>query len=221
MPELNFRVEAAEPQKYAAAPTLLFRLAITQPTPAGAAATLIHSALLRAQVLIEPARRSYNAAQQEQLLDLFDIPSRWGQTMRPLLWAHASVVVGPFTETGTVDLPVPCSQDFTLAASKYFNALEEGEVPLCFLFSGTVFYEAADGRLQVSQIPWEKEAQFRLPVPVWQQLMDIYYPNSAWLCLRRDIFDALSRYKSRRGLPGLEQAVEELLTWAGKERVPP
>lgn len=41
--------------------------------------------------------------------------------------------------------------------------------------------------------------------------MDIYYPNSAWLCLRRDVFDRLSRYKMRRGIPTWEQTLESLL----------
>ena len=80
-----------------------------------------------------------------------------------MLWTHASAVVPPFTGGTVVDLPVPCTYDFNLAATKYFDALEEGDIPLCFLFSGTIFYEAADGGLQVTQIPWEKEAYFRLP----------------------------------------------------------
>ena len=57
------------------------------------------------------------------------------------------------------------------------------------------------GALQVSQIPWDKEARYRLPVHVWQQMMDLYYPNTAWLCLRKDVFDRLYHYKVRRGIP--------------------
>ena len=94
-----------------------------------------------------------------------------------MLWTHASVVVPPFTGTTVVDLPVPCSFDFNVAATKYFHALEDGEVPLCLLFSGTIFYSDDDGFLQVSQIPWEKEASFRLPVSVWKDMMELYYPT--------------------------------------------
>jgi hypothetical protein len=210
MPDLNFWVEGAEPERSAAAPLLLFKLHVTE--AARGAPTPIHSVMLRCQVRIEPGRRRYRPADQERLLDLFGTPERWGQTLRPLLWAHVNVVVPAFTGDTVVDLPVPCSYDFSLAATKYFAALEEGDVHLCFLFSGTIFYEGEAGGLQVAQISWEKEASFRLPVAVWTSLMDLYYPNCAWLRLRKDVFDRLSRYKSRQGLPTWEQALERLLS---------
>src|SRR5262249_23302363 len=131
--------------------------------------------------------------------------------MRSMLWTHSSVVVPPFTGEQVVDLPVPCTFDFNVAATKYFHALPDGEVPLSLLFSGTVFYEAADGRLQIAQISWEKEARFRLPVKVWNDMMADYYPNGAWLRLRQDIFDRLYRYKVAHGLPSWEQTFEHLL----------
>ncbi len=217
MPNLHFQVEGAEPERFAAAPLLFFKLRVTEadtpPTP-------IHAVVLRCQIRLEPGRRRYTAAERERLLDLFGTPERWGQTLRPLLWTHVSVVVPPFTGNGSVDLAVPCSYDFSLAATKYFDALEDGEIPLCFLFSGTIFYEAAAGNLQVAQIPWDKEATFRLPATIWRKLMDFYYPNSAWLCLRKDVWDHLSRYRSRQGLATDEQALERLLA-AAEETVMP
>jgi hypothetical protein len=63
----------------------------------------------------------------------------------------------------------------------------------------------------VSQISSEQEAAFRLPVRVWKDMMSIYYPNTAWLCLRKDVFDQLYRYKRRHGLPTWEEAIERLL----------
>jgi hypothetical protein len=128
-----------------------------------------------------------------------------------MLWTHTSAVVTPFTGSTVVDLPVPCTFDFNVAATKYFHALEDGQVPLLLLFSGTVFHAAGDGALQVAQIPWEKEAGFRLPVSVWKEMMDHYYPGSVWLCLHRDAFARLRDYKVRRGLPTWEQALESLL----------
>ena len=110
-----------------------------------------------------------------------------------------------------VDLPVPCTYDFNVAVTKYFNALENGEIPVSLLFSGTIFHEGEDGALRVAQIPWDKEAAFRLPVSVWKAMMERYYPNSAWLCLRKDVFDRLHDFKSRRCLPTWEQALESLL----------
>jgi hypothetical protein len=217
MPELDFRVEGAEPQRFAAAPHLLFKLRIDEAGRERARSTPIHAVALRCQVRIEPARRRYQAAEEPRLLDLFGTPERWGQTMRSMLWAHVGAVVPPFVGTCEFDLPVPCSYDFSLAATKYFDALEEGEIPLCFLFSGTIFHEADDGALQVAQISWEKEAPFRLPAATWRALMDAYYPNTAWLCLCKDVFDRFNHYRSRRGLPTPEAALEQLLS-AAEER---
>ncbi len=208
MPDLHFEVEGAEPQRFAASPSLLFKLRLTDtakpPTP-------IQTVILRCQIRIEPARRRYTDAERERLLDLFGTPERWGQTLRPMLWTHAVAVVPPFVGAAAVDLPVPCTFDFSVAATKYFGGLEGGDIPLCFLFSGTIFYEAEDGALQATQISWEKEAYYRLPAATWQGLMDHYYPNSAWLNLHKDVFDRLSRYKSRQGLPTWEKALERLL----------
>src|SRR5262249_23518801 len=68
---------------------------------------------------------------------------------------------------------------------------------------------------------WEKEATFRLPAAVWRGLMDLYYPNSAWLCLRKDVFDRLSGDKSRRGCATWEQALERLPSAAAEHSPPP
>ncbi|HEY2154978.1 MAG TPA: DUF6084 family protein [Isosphaeraceae bacterium] len=220
MPDLNFRVEGAEPQRFAAEPILLFKLSLAESVAPGAEPTPIHAVALRCQVRIEPARRSYDPPEKERLLDLFGTPERWGQTLRPMLWTHVGTVVPPFSGERSVDLAVPCSFDFNLAATKYFAALETGEIPLCFLFSGTIFYEAEGGALQVTQISWEKEATFRLPAATWRALMDLHYGNTAWLCLRKDVFDQLNEYKSRRGLPTWEAALERLLA-AAEEAVSP
>jgi hypothetical protein len=208
--DLNFTVERAEPEPHAAAPLLLFKLRIAE-TPTHHEATTVPAIALRCQIRIEPTRRRYAPREQEQLLDLYGEPERWGQTLRSALWTHASVVVPPFAGGTVVDLPVPCSFDFNVAATKYFHALEDGEVPLCLLFSGTIFYTDDDGFLQISQIPWEKEATFRLPVSVWKDMMERYYPHCAWLCVGRDAFDRLYRFKSTEGIPTWEQAIERLL----------
>ncbi len=209
MPELSFQVEKAEPLPHAAAPLLVFKVRITQ---GGAGAPVpVHSVVLRCQVRIEPARRRYVPAEQDRLLDLFGEPARWAQTVRSMPWTHVTAAVPAFTDETLFDLQVPCTYDFNVAAAKYFYALQDGMVPVSLLFSGTIFYAGAGGALQVAMVPWEKEASFGLPVRVWQDMMELYYPNSAWLCLRRDVFDRLQAYKRRRGLPTWEQALEELL----------
>lgn len=211
MLDLDFDIEGAEPERAAAAPLLLFKLRVREPVAVGRQPTPVHAALLRCQVRIEPARRRYEPAEQDRLRDLFGTPDRWGQTVRPMLWAHTSVTLRPFTGEAVAELPVPCSFDFSLAATRYFDALEDGDVPLCFLFSGTVFYQGGHGGLHVAQVPWEKEAYFRLPAATWKALMDLHYPDCGWLCLRKDVFDRLSRFRSGRGLATFDQALESLL----------
>jgi len=203
---LDFAVEGAEVLEFAAVPSLLFKLRIEN-----LGDEPIRSVALNTQVRIAATQRHYDAAEQERLLEVFGETHRWGSTLRSLLWTHTILQVPPFSESTVVDMPVPCTYDFEVIAAKYFYALEDGEVPLEFLFSGTVFYAGEGGRLQVARISWEKEAQFRLPVRVWKETMEHYFPNSAWIRLRRDAFDQLYDYKVRRGLPTWEAAVEALL----------
>ena len=210
MPDLSFEVEGAEALPYAASPFLALKLRVSNRE----ADEPIHSVALRCQIQIEVTRRRYSAEDQERLRDLFGEPERWGQTLLNMLWTNVSVTIPPFTGIAMVDIQVPCTFDFNVAATKYFHGLEDGEIPLCLLFSGTVFYEDEEGALQVSQIPWDREARYRLPVQVWKDMMNIYYPNVAWLCLRKDVFDRLYQYKVRHGIPTWEQALERILSRA-------
>jgi hypothetical protein len=207
MPDLNFKIEQAEPQRFTVAPTLLFKLRIANAMPN----ETVHSVALRCQIQLEVTRRQYTPADQSNLKDLFGEPDRWSQTLKTMLWTHASVVAPAFSDAAVVDLSVPCTFDFNVAATKYFHGLADGDVPLNFLFSGTVFYADESGALQVAPIPWDKEARFRLPVKAWHEMMEIYYPNTAWLCLHRDVFERIYQYKVERGIPTWEQALENLL----------
>jgi len=207
VPDLRFKVEGAEAVPFAAAPTLAFKVRLT----ANDQQEKIHSVTLRCQIQIETAHRKYGAQEQERLRDLFGEPERWGQTLRPMIWTHTSVIVPPFIGETIVELPVPCTFDFNVAATKYFAGLEDSEVPLCLMFSGTIFYEADQTLLQVAQIPWDKDVNYRMPIAVWREMMDLYYPNTAWVCLRRDVFDRLYQYKIRRGIPTWEQTLEKVL----------
>lgn len=210
MPDLNFEITGAEAIPYAVTPQLAFKLAI-----ANATGEAIHTVALRCQIQLETARRRYNGQEQNGLRDLFGEPSRWGQTLKTMLWTHANLIVTAFEGGTQVDLPVECSFDFNIAATKYFAGLEDGSIPMLFQFSGTVFYAADDGALQVSPISWSKETKFPLPVKVWREMMEIYYPNSAWLSLRRDVFDSLYRHKVRHGIPTWEQALEGMIPKEG------
>jgi hypothetical protein len=208
MPDLSFQIEEASVVPFAATPTLAFKLQIKNAT----ANETIHTIALRCQIQIEVARRRYTPEEQESMVDLFGTPERWSQTLRSMLWTNLNMVVPAFPGSSTVaDLHLPCTFDFNVAATKYFEGLTDGVIPLNIMFSGTVFYAPQDSGLQVAPISWEQEARFKLPVKVWREMMDSYYPNSVWLSLRRDVFERLYRYKMRHGIPTWEQTLEEVL----------
>jgi hypothetical protein len=205
MTELAFTVLDVQPQAHAAAPHLLFRLRVTEHGGA-----CVHAMALRCQLRIEPQRRPYDAHEQAGLEDLFGTPDRWGATARPFLWTHAATMLRGFEGSLEFDLPVACTYDFEVSGTKYLHALAGGEVPLALLFSGTVFTRGATG-FAVEQLSWALEAETRMPVRVWRELMDLYFPHSGWIRLDLDTLDALIRYKSARALTSWEQALDQLL----------
>jgi hypothetical protein len=195
-------------------PLLSFRLRITEH-----AGVPVDAVTLESQIQIEAARRRYkDAREQEALLDLFGEPHRYAKTVRTLVLAIATTQVQRFTGSIEADVKVPSSFDLGLAWVKYFHALEDGEVPLAFQFSGTVFYQGENGNLQISKIPWDREATYRMPLRVWKQMVDEHYPDDNWLTLQRDVFDRLYRYKARHSLSSWEEAITQLL--AGEADAP-
>jgi hypothetical protein len=211
MPDLNFEVTGIEPAQRGVAPLLHFILQITN-TPE---TETIQSVMLQTQIQIQAPQRAYKPEEKERLKELFGAPEDWGQTLRTRLWTHANTIVPRFRGSAQTMLAVPCTFDFNVAATKYFYALEEGEVPLLFLFSGTVFYAAPDGRLQIQKISWEKECAWRMPIARWQELMEHHYPDSAWIAMRRDVFNDLYEFKRREGLSSWDQVLERLLARNG------
>lgn len=212
VPDLTFRIEGAESTEYAAAPSIRFLLRV-----AAEPQRSIRSLQLNVQVRIVPGQRGYTAEEQRRLIDLFGLPDRWATSLQSLLWTQASVTVPPFMGATAVDVAVPCTYDFEVAGARYMHGLREGEIPLEFLFSGTVFYADGDGALRTGRISWEREARYRLPVEVWRRTMDQYFPNAAWLRVRRDVFDRLVDYRATRSLPTWEAALESLLASAEEE----
>ncbi len=207
MPDLDFEIVGAEVVTFAAAPTLAFNLSVRN----AVAGEQIQAILLRVQIRIEATKRQYDAETKPRLLELFGEPEQWGATVKSLFWTHANVTVPPFTDCTITDMPIACTYDFDVAGAKYLAALEDGDIPLLFLFSGTVMVARGEAGMQISQIPWEKEASFRLPVRLWREMMDHYFPQSAWLRVRKDVFDRLLLYKASHALPTWEAAIERLL----------
>ena len=215
MVDLDFRIEDVKVEKYSVAPLLLFALHVVNRTPE----LPVVNVMLNCQIRIDAMRRRYDGVEQEKLSDLFGHPSRWAETLRSLLWTNASVSISSVDPERNVELPAPCSYDFNIAATKYFHGLEQGDVPLNFLFSGSIFYRDSTGRLQIEQISWSKECAYRLPVATWRAMMEHYYPQSMWLCLSRDSFEELDGYRRRRGLPTFESALEALLEARAAEAI--
>ncbi|HEY3663418.1 MAG TPA: DUF6084 family protein [Chthoniobacterales bacterium] len=207
MPDLDFKILGVEAANYGIVPLLHFKLEVTNQPPE----QTVQSVMLQAQIQIHPNLRAYEPAEKEKLGELFGTPDRWGQTLRARLWTHASVNVRSFAERTEENLAVPCTFDLNVSATKYFYALEGGEIPLLFLFSGTIFYQAEDGRLQIQQVSWNKECTYRMPIEVWKGMMDQHYPNTAWLSLGRDLFEQLYAFRRREGLADWDQTIARLL----------
>lgn len=206
LPDLAFAVQDASRLEYAAVPTLRFELRIDS-----LGGQAIRSILLDTQIQIAARRRSYDADAHDRLFELFGHEGDWGTTLRTLLWARTTLVVPPFGESTVVELPVTCTYDLEVAASRYFDALQDGGVPLEFLFSGTVFYAGAHGQLQTTRISWEQEAEYRLPVRVWKETMEHHFRGTAWLRLGKERFDRLCAYKSRHALATWDDTFDALL----------
>ena len=128
MPDLNFQITGVEAVAHGLTPLLHFNLQVTNEP----AEQTIHAVMLHAQIQIEAPQRAYNLREQEALRDLFGTPDRWGQTLRNRLWSHSNTTMRAFTGSTNAVLPVQCTFDLNVAATKYFHALEEGEVPSCF-----------------------------------------------------------------------------------------
>ncbi len=210
-PELAFAVESSAADLYAAVPTLVLRLRVER-LDGGP----VRSIGLNAQIRIAATRRAYDERSRERLVEVFGGGDQWARGLRSLLWANVTVQVPPFTASTLVDVPVTCTYDFEVTTAKYFHALEDGDVPLELLFTGTLFYPGEAGALRIAHIPWEKEAEHRMPIAVWKEMMDRYFPGSAWLRLSSDSFDRLYAYKARNAHLTWESAVEGLLSSAGE-----
>lgn len=212
MSELRAEIIGAGVERYAASPLISLRLRLFEDS-----GRRIDTIALRVQVQIDPRKRQYTAAQERKLVEIFGEPSRWGETLRAVHWTHASIMVPPFTGSTEVDIPIPATYDFDVASSKYFDALDDGEVPLLLLFSGMLFARGDTG-FSAEMVPWHLECTYAMRARLWRDAMDHFFPNQAWIRIGKDTFDELYRFKSEHALLSWEAALEKLLACA-KERV--
>ncbi|MEO6502320.1 MAG: DUF6084 family protein [Jatrophihabitantaceae bacterium] len=205
MSDYAFSVVSVFAEPYAAAPQLTARLQICEAT-----GQRIHAMALRCQVRIEPQQRRYDQAEQHRLRGLFGDRDRWVDTLRPFQWMQCNTTVQGFTGATEVDLVLPCTYDFDVVGSRYLHALDAGTVPLTLLFSGMVFTRGETG-FAVQQVPWDCEARYDLPVRVWRQMIESYFPNTGWIRLDSGVLRSLADYRARHGLMTWEETIELLL----------
>lgn len=205
-PHPTFTVLGADVVKVAAAPQMKFTLGVTESEGRD-----VFAIALTVQIHLDPAQRKYDEATKARLFELFGEPSRWAATTKSFQWAQVYVMVPEFTGATSFDVPVNVTFDLELAAARYFYALPEGEVPMTFHYSGSIFYRGEEGQIQIVQVPWSCQSKFKLPVEVWRKVMDFHYPNATWMTLRRPTMDALLDYKTEHGLTTLDSCVRKLL----------
>jgi hypothetical protein len=210
MADLIFGCTGATAERYAATPTLTFALTITERS-----GVRVHAIALRCQIRIEPHRRRYTATEAQRLHDLFGDPSRWAETVKPIQLATVTTMVPTFTAVTETELTVPVTYDLEVTSARYLQGLDDGTIPLLLLFSGTVFVASGDS-FSVELVPWSAEASYRMPVSVWQELVDVHFPNSAWLRCSRQTLDELSAFKAKHALPTWDATLAALLAAAGE-----
>jgi uncharacterized protein DUF6084 len=215
MAELVFDCTGAHAERFAVTPSMSMTLRISETT-----GQKVDAIALRCQIRIEPARRRYSDAEAERLNDLFGDTQRWADTLKPLQFTNVSIMVPGFTGSTEIDLPVPLSYDLEIGSTRYFAGLEAGEVPLLLLFSGTIF-STADNKFQVQQVPWSKEANYRLPIALWREAIDAHFPNTSWIRISVQTLDELQRFKARKALPSWDATVLALLADAAADCTEP
>ncbi|MEP7145562.1 MAG: DUF6084 family protein [bacterium] len=213
MPDLTFEIVNAELKPFAAIPTIDFYLRISNSIQEEE----VYAAAIKCQVIIEPNKRIYDTETKEKLYELFGEPVRWEETMNSVQWIIVNIPVPRFTGSTNIKVSIACTEEQTLAAGKYFHAVRDGKIPLAFLFSGTLFYKAPDDKLLITQVPWEKEAQYKMPASIWEEMMEAHFPDGRWLRIRKDVYDRLIKYKARSTFLTLEDCVEAILDQTLKE----
>lgn len=185
MSELQFAVTGADAKRHTAIPTIVFHLRIRH-------RERIEAIVLRTQIRIEPQWRPYDEGEKTLLGDLFGTPDRWDTTLRALSWADVPVMVPAFEDETSVEVNVPCTYDFDVTATRYFSALNNGDIPLRFLFSGSIFRHS-ENAFSTEMVPWSSECAYRLPFEVWRSAMNACYGNSVAILIDRETFDQLHR----------------------------
>lgn len=209
-PDLGFEIVSARAVERAAAPTLSFGARVSDRS-----GIPVYTIALTVLFTIEPGKRSYSEADRERLVELFGEPERWASTTGSFRWSQVDLLVPSFTGSADFEIKLPCTYDHEIAATKYFGGLEDGSAPLQMHFNGTVFYQAPDGRLQLTLLPWDLSVRYGLPVETWRRMIAAHYPEGEWIRLAPGTLERLRRQKAAAGSATFDGTVAELLDGAG------
>jgi hypothetical protein len=209
MVEIDFTVVGAEPVLASVSPAIELELEIK-------CSTRVAGALVRAQVRIEAAKRSYDSSETERLRILFGARRDWHRTLKSVLWTQIALPVPAFENTTRVPTSLPLCHDFSAAVTQYVQGLESGTLPLSIVFSGMVFVEAADGALRAEPISWASEARYELPLSVARAAIERHYAGSVPLWLEKDTVERLFAFRAQHGLTSFEGALDRLLASGGR-----
>ena len=127
-----------------------------------------------------------------------------------------STMVPGFTGSTEIDLPVPFSYDLQIASTRYFSSLDEGEIPLLLLFSGTIFGQATGGS-RCSRCRGARRPRTGCRSACGGRRWTCTSRTRAWITMSRQTLDELIRFKTRHALPTWDATVAALLAQAGQE----
>ena len=195
-PAPAFEILGAEAVRHAAAPTLRFAVQVTEPT-----GREVYTIALRAQIMIEPAKRSYDDETKARLVELFGEPERWGDHHRGRrCWRRSTCSCRRSPAPPPSRSRCRASFDLELAAAKYLYSLPDGNVPLTFNFTGTIFYRARRRADADRADPLGLLAPAsRCRSSTWREMIRDHYPKGGWVALETDTLDALARAQGRAG----------------------
>ena len=194
--KLEFAARRARAEPRSAAPVIRLPVEVRAP------GTKIEALVLRARVQIEPWKRVAGALEKELLREL--------SGTQPLQWADVGITLCSFAEATTFEIPISCTYDMQVAATKYLTAVVRGDIPVRVFFNGTAFFASENGFL-VEPLSWDCECEAMVPVQVWRDAMDACFAGQAWMRVDRATFDALARYRVSRGFDNWDRTLEYLL----------
>ena len=212
MSDLDFEVLGAEPDRYAADPVLVFKLRVKENE-----GEVIQSVSLRCQIMIEPQRRRYTRDEEYRLLAMFGETPRWGSTVKPFLWTHATTILPGFT--GTIDVNLPVSAP-TTSRSPRPSTCTRWRAATCRSTCCSPAWCSPRPRTasRPSPSPGTRRPASRFPGSTWRTMMDVFFPGTGWLRIPRSTLDRLERFKTVRGLHSWDHILETLLTGGGGHR---